>query len=99
MVEFQEPSQEGERRREPRLPTTGRARLNWCSQAGQRSTPVDIRNVNQDGLQVELTEEVELELRQPVHLVGEVYECRGRICYREKRGSVTVVGIEFAWRK
>ena len=97
MVEFQEPSQEEERGREPRFPATGRAKLNWTNQAGQRSTSVDVRNVNQDGLQVELTEDVELEPRQFVHLVGEAYECRGRISYREKRGSVTVMGIEFTW--
>ena len=98
MVKFQGPSQKDERRREPRLPTAGRAALNWSNGAGQRRiTFVDVRNVNEDGLQVELTEDVELELQQFVHLLGEEYECRGRICYREQRGSVTVMGIEFAW--
>ena len=96
MAEFQEPPQNDERRREPRSPTTGRARLNWIDRTAQRSTSVEVRNVNQDGLQVELTEDVELETGQLVHLLGEAYECRGRICYREERGSVTVVGIEFA---
>ncbi len=97
MAEFQEPPQDDERRREPRSPTTGRATLNWSDRAGQHSTSVEVRNVNQDGLQVELTEDVELETGQLVHLLGEAYQCRGRICYREKRGTLTVVGIEFAW--
>jgi hypothetical protein len=86
-----------ERRRQTRFPTTGRATLNWSDRAGLHSTFVDVRNVNQDGLQVELTEDVGLEPRQFVHLIGEAYQCRGRICYREKRGSVTVVGMEFVW--
>ena len=98
MIEFQEPSPHEERRREPRLPTTGRATLNWSNPAGQqRSTSVDVKNVNEDGVQVELAEDVELEPRQSVHLLGEAYESRGRISYRTKRGAVTVVGIEFTW--
>ena len=98
MIEFQEPSQKDERRQEPRLPATGRATLNWSNRAGlQRGTFVDVRNVNQDGLQVELTEDVELEPGQSVHLIGEEYQCQGRIRYREQRGPVTVMGIEFAW--
>lgn len=97
MVDFQEPSQKDDRRREPRSPATGRARLNWTNPAGQQGASVEVKNVNQDGLQVELTEDVELEPRQFVHLIGEAYECRGRISYREKKGSVTVIGIEFTW--
>jgi hypothetical protein len=58
---------------------------------------VDVRNVNEDGIQVELAEDVDLEPRQSVHLMGEAYECRGRISYREKKGAITVVGIEFTW--
>ncbi len=81
-----------ERRRADRNPVCGGATLNWGATKGEkRSSPVLVRNVTEQGLQIESPQPV------PVGIIalmqGELLEWVGSTCYCKSQGDRYLVGM------
>ena len=85
-----------DRRQTGRFPASGAATLNWRNRWSLlRSAFVTVRNVSDMGVQVRLTGDAGMDEGQEVQLIGDDYDCRGRVVYFQEEGLTAVVGIEF----